>query len=116
MKFPSLRLAAGIIASIAITACTSDSPVDVEQTQLTRSDAAQAAAPATLAWQARTRTLIGGANASPLAAGRILAAVAVAQHRAVSAVTQQADEDGTLPSDGFGAGGRSRYEAQRAAV
>jgi membrane-associated phospholipid phosphatase len=52
---------------------------------------------------------------SPLASGRVYAALSVAQYRAVMA-TDDADTDGQLPSNGIGTGGRSALEAHRGAV
>jgi membrane-associated phospholipid phosphatase len=52
---------------------------------------------------------------SPLAAIRVYAALSVAQYRAVMA-TPDSDQDGQLPANGVGAGGRSALEARRGAV
>lgn len=69
---------------------------------------------ATLEWQAEARNLIATNRLSPLAAGRVLAALGVAQHRAVRTV--DADIAANPPGQGFGAGGRSTFEARRGAV
>ncbi len=71
--------------------------------------------PVSLDWQAQARTLVAGANMSPLAAARVYAALSVAQYGAVMA-TDDADADGTVPANGVGAGGRSALESHRGAV
>lgn len=68
----------------------------------------------TLEWQEQARSLAAANRYSPLAAGRLYAAVSVAQHRAIEAV------DGTPALAGLGtgasAGGRRQMEARRGAV
>lgn len=66
-------------------------------------------------WQQRARTLVGANSLGPPAAGRIYAALSVAQYRAVVAADAQS-ASGTLPGNGLAAGGRSRAEALRGAV
>ncbi|HET9386372.1 MAG TPA: vanadium-dependent haloperoxidase [Gemmatimonadales bacterium] len=73
------------------------------------------AAPASLGWHERARSLAAAGNMSPLAAARVYAALSVAQYRAVSA-TDDADTDGLVPESGLGAGGRSALDAHRGAV
>lgn len=68
---------------------------------------AMASEPAGPGWQAEARALVAANSQSPLAAGRIFAALGVAQYAAV------ADVVGTR---GIGNGGRSLYEAERGAV
>lgn len=80
-----------------------------------RSVSAFAVAPASLGWQQQARTLVAANNMSPLAAGRVYAALSVAQYRAVSA-TDDPDLDGQTPTNGLGRGGRSALEAHRGAV
>jgi membrane-associated phospholipid phosphatase len=72
--------------------------------------------PATLVWQAQARQLVAANNLSPLAVARVLALVSVAQYGAVKNSTDVDYPDGTIPNDGFGPGGRARYEAERGAV
>jgi membrane-associated phospholipid phosphatase len=67
-------------------------------------------------WQEQVRGLVRSNAISPVAAGRMYAAVSVAQYRAIVAVDEHLDTEGTLAENGFGAGGRSRYEAHRGAV
>ena len=74
-----------------------------------------AATPSSIGWHAQARTLIGANNMSPLAATRVLAALGVAQYRAVLA-TPDSDGDDLLPGTGVGSGGRSALEAHRGAV
>src|SRR5262245_23023684 len=63
------------------------------------------AAPASLDWQQAARSLIGANNLAPRPAARVLAALGVAEYRAVIA----ADQD--HPNDG-----RSEFEERRGAV
>jgi hypothetical protein len=67
-------------------------------------------------WQEQIRVLVSSNSISPTVAGRMFAALSVAQYRAILAVDQQLGPEGTLPDQGFGAGGRSLYEARRGAV
>lgn len=71
--------------------------------------------PASLDWQQRARELVGTNNLSPLAAARIYAALSAAEYRALMMLSD-ADQDGTLPQEGLGTGGRSALEAHRGAV
>ena len=66
--------------------------------------------PSSVGWQAQARVLIAANNMSPLAAGRVLAALSVAQYRAVKAISDPIG-DGQLPADGIGADGRSAPHA-----
>jgi membrane-associated phospholipid phosphatase len=72
--------------------------------------------PLALEWQARARALVSAASLNPLAAGRVYAAVSVAQYHALNGVASQVQSDGQLTDNGLGNGGRSRLEAQRGAV
>ena len=67
-------------------------------------------------WQEQIRALVRSNAISPLVAGRMYAAVSVAQYRAINAVDEHLSTEGTLIHQGFGAGGRSRFEAHRGAV
>ena len=67
-------------------------------------------------WQEQVRALVRSNAVSPIAGGRIYAAVSVAQYRAIIAVDEDLSTEGTLANHGFGAGGRSRFEAHRGAV
>lgn len=44
-------------------------------------------APSSVGWQAQARTLVAANNMSPLAAGRVFAALSVAQYHAAKAIT-----------------------------
>jgi membrane-associated phospholipid phosphatase len=72
--------------------------------------------PLTLEWQARARALVSAGSLTPLAAGRVYAALSVAQYNALNAVADKAPTDGQLSDNGLGEGGRSRLEAQRGAI
>jgi len=72
---------------------------------------------ATVGWQAQGRSLVASHTAvSPIVATRIYALLGVAQYGAVVDADKRLDADGTLPGDGFGDGGRRRFEAQRGAI
>ena len=74
-----------------------------------------AVAPSSVGWQQQARALAASNNMSPLAAGRMYAAVSVAEYQAVMAI-RDSDTDGRLPERGVGSGGRSALEARRGAV
>lgn len=84
-------------------------------TSVSRSVSSFDVSPASLDWQQRARDLVGTNRLSPLAAARLYAALSVAEYRAVSAIDDE-DQDGTIPAEGLGAGGRSALEAHRGAV
>jgi membrane-associated phospholipid phosphatase len=67
-------------------------------------------------WQAQARELVSANAVLPFAAARVFAALSVAQYRAIIAVDGHRNTEGTLANQGFGAGGRSLYEAHRGAV
>ena len=73
---------------------------------------------ATVGWQAQGRSLVAshGAAISPIIATRIYALLGVAQYGAVVDAGKQLDADGILNGDGFGDGGRRRFEAERGAI
>ena len=73
---------------------------------------------ATVGWQAQGRSLVAshGAAVSPIVATRIYALLGVAQYGAVVDAGKQLDADGILSGDGFGDGGRRRFEAERGAI
>jgi membrane-associated phospholipid phosphatase len=73
---------------------------------------------ATVGWQAQGRALVAshGAAVSPISATRIYALLGVAQYGAVVDAGKQLDAEGILTGDGFGDGGRRRFEAERGAI
>lgn len=71
---------------------------------------------ASTGWQAQARALVAANSQSPLVAARVYAALGVAQYAAVDDVAALSSSAGTIPDDGFGMGGRARYEAERGAV
>ena len=109
-------VAIAVVALIG-TACSdpSTAPRAASDGLATQKVSSLAESPSSVGWQAQARTLIGANNMSPLAATRVLAALSVAQYRAVLA-TANADGDDQLPENGVGSGGRSALEAQRGAV
>lgn len=114
---PTRRKAVLGIGVLLFFACA-DQPTAPQQNAVT---AAAKVTPFTMEllspeWQDRARTLVRLNAVGPLPSGRLYAAVSVAQYRAVKAVDQQIDSEGVLPAQGFGPGGRARYEAHRGAV
>src|SRR5688500_12371764 len=96
------RIGHTFFAVAVIAGCGDTNPTTVDvNPQFSEAFSAQAS---TLEWQKRARELISAAGTfSPMAAGRIYAALSVAQFNAVSAANSQ------LPaiaeqSDGFGSG------------
>jgi hypothetical protein len=100
------RTAALALAATVLTSCESapTEPVDANT-----SLAEFRTSPVTLDWQARARTLVAQRSMSPLAAGRLYAAVGMAAMRAVEQVDASTEA-------AAGSNGRSRYEARRGAV
>ena len=105
-RVPLLALA----SALSLAACDRD-PATTYLPSLT----AVSGPPAALTWQAKTRELIAANRYGAPAAGRLLAAVSVAQYRAVQSVGVINPEHHPA-GDGIGAGGRAQYEAHRGAV
>lgn len=76
------------------------------------------ASPVTLEWQQKARALVAEARMSPFVAARLLAGTGMAAMRAVEAVDAQTGAPVVAGNNGngYGPGGRSRYEARRGAV
>lgn len=73
-------------------------------------------APVTLEWQALARTLVGAHRYNALAAGRLYAALSVAQQRAVAKVASEPMGNSDVPANLAAPGGRALYEARRGAI
>jgi hypothetical protein len=73
---------------------------------------------ASVGWQEQARLLVAPRRVSPIDATRIYALLGVAQYGAVVAADKSMDADGVLEENGqgFGDGGRRRFEARRGAV
>lgn len=73
---------------------------------------------ATVEWNGEARALVVSHLRNPIVAGRGYALLAMAQYGAVVAADADENDSGMLPDngDGFGPGGRARYEALRGAV
>ena len=69
-----------------------------------------------LDWQQEARNLVAANRLSPLAAGRVYAALGVSQHRAIKKVDVVLPTDPAEPDLGYGEGGRRQFEARRGAV
>ena len=109
---------AGLVVAGAL-GCA-DQPTSPRADAVARAAAANANRPfasglASLRWGAESRVLVVQNRLSPTTAARAYGLLAVAQYGAALAADEHAD-DGVVSPDGFGEGGRSRYEAQRGAV
>lgn len=107
-------LLAAALAGALFAGCTSDTMIT--DTDIAASSAVVVAPPVTLEWQATARTLVIQRGMSPLAAARMFAAASMAAMRAVEAVDAGTTAATGRNENGYGAGGRSRYEARRGAV
>lgn len=108
-----------LAAAVVVTACSEQAtaPSGGRSIPVARSQSPSTfvVTPASVEWQQRARDLVGANNVGPLGAARIYAALSVAEYRAVMAI-DDVDEDGVVPAEGLGAGGRSTLEARRGAV
>jgi membrane-associated phospholipid phosphatase len=109
------QIAIGSLTIILAAACGDQNPTMVDPALQVSEGAPFSSQVATLGWQARARTLVAAGSLSPLAAARIYAALSVAQYNAVTTV-QTLESDGVLSEGGFGTGGRTQFEAERAAI
>jgi len=99
-----------VVMMAAVAACDTE-PATAPLPSFTR----VANGSATLEWQEQARILVAANRLSPLATGRVLAALGVAQHNAVKGVdATNAEQDPA--GGGYGAGGREQFEANRGAV
>ena len=123
LSLPGARrsLFALTIAAPALLACT-DRIRDPQTALMVPSSAsADRSFPTILAsvgWQEQARTLVIShpATMSPINAARAYALLGVAQYGAAVDADKQLEADGVLPDNGFGDGGRRRFEAERGAV
>ena len=123
-NLPSARRSFQILLAIAVPALSAcaDRVTDPTSAMTLSPTSASAARSfptelATVGWQAQGRSLVAGHIAvSPLVATRIYALLGVAQYGAVVDADKQLDADGILQGDGFGDGGRRRFEAERGAI
>jgi membrane-associated phospholipid phosphatase len=120
-RSPRSRTFGLTLVAVMATACSEDStaPGAVSRRAIDGpgSQAAhpEAVAPSSVGWQEQARALAAANNMSPLAAGRMYAALSVAEYQAVMAVYDTGG-DNYPPADGDGKGGRSVFEAGRGAV
>jgi membrane-associated phospholipid phosphatase len=73
---------------------------------------------ATVGWEEQGRILVANhpVTMSPIVAARVYALLGVSQYGAVVDADNQVAADGVVPDDGFGEGGRRRFEARRGAI
>ena len=105
---------AAALAGTLLAGCTENAMVT--DAEFAASRAVVVAPPVTLEWQATARTLVAQRAMSPLAASRMFAAASMAAMRAVEAVDAGTTGATSRNENGYGAGGRARYEARRGAV
>lgn len=113
---PSRRHAAIALAVALTAACDLPTPTSDAIAAGSSALAARPASPVALEWHQVARAQVGTNNMSALAASRLYAAVSVAQAHAVAAVDAEVGTLGDDNGNGYGAGGRARYEARRGAV
>src|SRR5687767_11597648 len=94
------------LLALALAACDGDPTTTTLRSAAVQSDPSAAA---TLEWQEVARNMVSANRLSPLATGRIHAALSLAQYRAASAIDEP---DAASHSN---AGGRALYEARRGA-
>jgi membrane-associated phospholipid phosphatase len=105
-----------VAAALALAMLTACEPAPTDPTNAS-SEAGLPAPPVTLEWQQTARSLVADRSMSPLAAGRLFAGASLAAMRAVETVDAATGAHaGGQGGNGYGSGGRSRYEARRGAV
>ena len=110
------RLAILALAAAAISGCERSGVAPEASRSVSRSASPFPDVPVTLEWQEQARMLVAAGRLNALAAGRVYAALSVAQHRAVREVDAGAPVAPENQDNGFGPGGRSGTEARRGAV
>ena len=112
-----------VLAFPALSACTdrvtdATSPPSLSSSSASATRSFPTTELASVGWQEQARLLVAPRRLSPLDATRIYALLGVAQYGAVVEADKNVDADGTLQENGqgFGDGGRSRFEARRGAV
>ena len=113
-----VALAASTLVGCADATAPARSPI-VDASAASRTSAGFPTTLASSGWNAKARALIASNNGSPLGAARTYALVSIAQYGAVVAVDDALGEGAATlvaQGDGFGPGGRSRYEAERGAI
>jgi membrane-associated phospholipid phosphatase len=112
---------AALAGAVALAGCAD--PVAVPETRHTAALLQKSGDPftgrlASLGWQELARSLVVKYRFIPPAASHLYAYHSVADYAAVVAVGQKFDDSDPVPGkgDGFGRGGRRRYEAERGAV
>jgi membrane-associated phospholipid phosphatase len=108
-----LRTASLALAATVFAGCEQDATSPAVPTA---SAAVVPGAPAMLEWQELARSLVGAHRNNALAAGRVYAALSVAQHRAIGKVDAQLPGASGQAGVEGSEGGRSRYEARRGAI
>jgi len=117
---PSARRSFQILLILAVpilSACADSATEPLRAPSSVSADRSFPTELATVGWQAQGRSLVAGHVAvAPIVATRIYALLGVAQYGAVVDADNHVDADGILGGDGFGDGGRRRFEAERGAV
>ena len=125
LRLPSARRSFQILVVVAVAAlsgCTDRSTDPTAPRSLSPGSASAVRSfPTTLAsvgWEEQARLLVAPRRVTPIDAARIYALLGVAQYGAVVEADKSVDADGVLQENGqgFGDGGRRRFEARRGAV
>jgi membrane-associated phospholipid phosphatase len=105
-----------VAAALALAMLAACEPATTDPTTAS-SEAGLRAPPVTLEWQQTARSIVAERSMSPLAAARLFAGASMAAMRAVETVDAATGALAGGPGgNGYGPGGRSRYEARRGAV
>jgi hypothetical protein len=107
----SLRITTVVLGAAVLSSCE---PAPTGPAAADAAGSVLPAPPIALAWHEAARNLVAANNLNALAAGRVYAAVGMAQRSAIAAVGGTVA--GSSSTQGYGAGGRSLYEARRGAT
>jgi membrane-associated phospholipid phosphatase len=108
------RIVAAVLTASLLVSCSE--PGTVLEPGAAPSGAVVSNGPSSSVWQEQARGLVGLNGLNALAAGRVYAALGVAQYLAVVNADGHLAPEGALPEQGYGSGGRSLLEARRGAV
>jgi membrane-associated phospholipid phosphatase len=108
------------LMTVFLTACADEHSGPTALSAQRMGVASVRAANATTSWMAEARAQVAAHRLMPVVATRVYALVSVAQYGALVSLDADGHTDAVLAAqpdvNGYGAGGRSRYEAERGAV
>ena len=103
-----------VLGALVLLGCSEQTTLPADPELALQLQGAASSPPATLGWQEQARALVAANNLSPLAASRVFALLSVAQYGAIREV--DGSSHGIIPQNGFGPGGRARFEMERGAI